>query len=239
MVAQRGREVAVVAHWMAEFSIIIPVLNESRIIEACLKRLSSFRGRCEIIVVDGGSQDETAVLARPLCDRLIVSPPGRAIQMNAGAMESSGAYLLFLHGDTVLSQDADSVLGEIESSDWGFAPVQLSGGDWRGWIIARFMIWRSRLTSVATGDQMIFIKRSVFQILGGFAEIPLMEDIEISKRLRKLARPKILSQPVVTSSRRWHENGYLSTVLLMWCLRLAYFLGISPDSLALYYHGRK
>tara|TARA_B110000444_G_C18802568_1_gene578196 strand:+ start:641 stop:1315 length:675 start_codon:yes stop_codon:yes gene_type:complete len=224
---------------MAEFSIIIPVLNEARIIEIFLKRLSPFREKCEIIVVDGGSQDRTAMLARPLCDQLILSRPGRGLQMNTGASYASGGYLLFLHGDTILFQDCDSLLKEVRASDWGFAPIILSGSDWRSRIISRFMVWRSTFTAVATGDQMIFVKSSLFKTIGGFANIPLMEDIEISKRLRKVTSPKLLSRPVITSSRRWRENGYLETVILMWWLRLAYFLGVSPETLARYYYGRK
>jgi len=239
MAAQRGRAVAVVAPWMAEISIIIPVLNEAGIIEACLKRLAPFRQRCEIIVVDGGSHDQTVMLARPLCDQMIASAPGRSTQMNIGAMQASGTSLLFLHVDTALLQKCDDLVEEVNTSSWGFAPVKLSGHDWRARVIACFMTWRSTFTWVATGDQAVFIKRSLFESLGGFANIALMEDIEMSKRLRKVSRPKILSQPVVTSSRRWRENGYISTILLMWWLRLAYIIGVSPDTLAQHYYGKK
>jgi rSAM/selenodomain-associated transferase 2 len=224
---------------MTEISIIIPTLNEALNIVDCLKRLETFRGCCEIIVADGGSGDDTAALAVSHCDQVCMSEPGRARQMNAGAAGATGNYLFFLHADTTLSFNVLSLQEELQAQpDWGFAPVKLSGEDWRARIIEHFMVRRSTLTGVATGDQLIFVKRSLFEYLGGFADIPLMEDIEISKRLRRIQAPHILSKPVLTSSRRWESQGYLKTVAKMWSLRLAYFLGVTPRLLVQFYYGR-
>ena len=192
----------------------------------------------ELIVVDGGSTDDSVSLARPHCDQLLQSAPGRARQMNCGAAAASGDYLLFLHADS-FPGIADGPLHAVlqGAPEWGFCRVRLSGTERVYAIISGFMNWRSRLTRVSTGDQMQFVRADVFRKTGGFDDIPLMEDVAYSKRLRKLARPRIIEQPVEASSRRWRERGLVRTVLTMWWLRLAYFLGAPPSRLWRIYYG--
>ncbi|MEH6588282.1 MAG: TIGR04283 family arsenosugar biosynthesis glycosyltransferase [Halioglobus sp.] len=219
-------------------SFVIPTLNEAA---GILQLLADLRARfpdAQLIVVDGGSSDGTADLATPLCDILINSAAGRALQMNRGALEASGQYILFLHADSQPSVDADTLQRYLaDTPAWGFCRVRIDGDSAVFRMISFFMNWRSRLTRVATGDQMLFIHRDLLQRAGGFDEIPLMEDVAFSKRLRALASPRLIAEPVTTSSRRWQEAGVLRTILQMWCLRLAYFLGVSPRRLWRYYYG--
>ncbi|MFA7553444.1 MAG: TIGR04283 family arsenosugar biosynthesis glycosyltransferase [Spongiibacteraceae bacterium] len=215
-------------------SIVIPVLNESGVIEAALYHLQRLREQgCELIVVDGGSADNTVALAQPLADRVVVSTKGRALQMNAGADHAAGQWLLFLHVDTYMPEGLAGFLHALQNLDldWGFFPLRLSGGHFLFRLIERAINIRSRLTSVATGDQCLFIRRSTFNASGQFPAIPLMEDVALSKSLRKQSRPFIGPVPVVTSSRRWEKKGIVKTVLLMWMLRLQFFLGVSPQRL--------
>jgi rSAM/selenodomain-associated transferase 2/rSAM/selenodomain-associated transferase 1 len=225
-----------------KLSIIIPVLNEANDLLACLKPLQSWRQQgVELIVVDGGSDDDTLVLAREYADKAFVAARGRARQMNAGAKAATGRYLLFLHADTRLPQEGlDELLVRFESlqqhsAAWGFFPVRLSAQRWPLRVIERAMSWRSRLTSVATGDQAIFVARSLWDQLEGFADIPLMEDVELSKRLRRHSAPMIMPVAVETDSRRWESGGIVRTVLLMWSLRLLYVCGVKPQRLAPWY----
>jgi rSAM/selenodomain-associated transferase 2 len=216
-------------------SIIIPVLNEVAEIEAALGALTPFR-QCgaEIIVVDGGSGDGSADLARPLADRVLTAPRGRATQMNTGAAAASGDVLLFLHVDTRLPDDADRLIADgLQRSGraWGRFDVCFDDGGWLH-IVAFMMNWRSRLTGICTGDQAMFVTRTTFQDVGGFPDIPLMEDVVLSARLKHIVRPECLRARVITSARRWHEHGILRTILLMWRLRLAYFFGAEPGRLA-------
>ena len=224
------------------FSIVIPALNEAASIGACLARLQGARrAGAEVIVVDGGSLDATREVAAPLADRVVESPRGRALQMNAGARASSGAVLLFLHADTILPESAASAisrgLGQRERA-WGRFDVRIDGEHPLLPVVAFFMNLRSRLTGIATGDQAIFIRREAFEQVGGFPAIPLMEDVAISKALKRLSRPACLRERVVTSGRRWEKRGTLRTILLMWRLRLAYALGADPARLAQRYDGR-
>jgi rSAM/selenodomain-associated transferase 2 len=217
-------------------SIIIPVLNEETALENNLEKLQWVRqlGH-EIIVVDGGSHDNSVALSESLASRVVCSPPGRALQMNVGAKSATGDVFLFLHIDTLLPNDAIAVLEQAMPdglSGWGRFDVQLSGRHVLFRIIERMMNWRSRLTSIATGDQAIFVSRDLFERLDGYAAIPLMEDIEISRRLKKYCKPIFFPQKVVTSSRRWEQGGICKTVWLMWQLRLAYWLGLDPARLA-------
>jgi rSAM/selenodomain-associated transferase 2 len=223
---------------LKKLSVIVPVLNESRIIAATLARLQYLRSRGhELIVVDGGSDDATFELACALADRVLCTPRGRARQMNAGAEAASGDILLFLHADTQLPGDADEVLRAELSGDsgWGRFDVRLSGDHWLFRVIEWLMNRRSRLTDIATGDQAIFVTRDLFRRAGGFPEIELMEDIAFCARLRRIAKPLCLKQRVVTSSRRWEQAGIVRTTLKMWWLRLAYRLGVNPASLARWY----
>ncbi len=220
-------------------SIIIPILNEAKVLEANLKKLQWLRqlGH-EIIIVDGGSHDASLILAEPLVDQIVSSSPGRAVQMNMGAKTAAGDVFLFLHVDTLFPHEGIEAiaLGFADKGDgWGRFDVQLSGRHIFFRIIERMMNWRSRLTSIATGDQAIFISRYLFEQQGGFADIPLMEDIEISRRLKQVRKPICLRQKVVTSSRRWEVHGVCKTIWLMWRLRFAYWLGVDPVRLAQQY----
>ena len=221
---------------MSKLSIIMPVLDEGEGIAAALDALADLRALgTEVIVVDGGSRDATVQRARMRADRVISASRGRALQMNAGAEKSSGDVLLFLHADTRLPADAEHiVLNGLQRSGraWGRFDVKIGGRNPLLAIIARLMNIRSRLTGIATGDQAIFVRREAFRAAGGFAAIPLMEDIALSKRLKRVSRPLCLRECVVTSGRRWESHGVLNTVLLMWRLRLAYFFGADPQALA-------
>lgn len=215
-------------------SIIIPTLNEAAVVESLLGRLG--HDEVELIVVDGGSCDGTGERALPLADQVLRHSAGRAIQMNAGAAVARGEWLWFLHADSVLLAPGGAYLEAITAAeDWGFFGLVLSGERRVFRLIERLIVCRSRITAVATGDQGIFVRRGLFQTLGGFVDQPLMEDVELSKRLRAVAPPGFVALPLQTSSRRWESGGVLRTVLLMWRLRLLYFLGASPRWLARQY----
>jgi rSAM/selenodomain-associated transferase 2 len=220
-----------------KLSVVIPTLNEAGEIGACLQALAPLRGRGhEVIVADGGSDDGTPAIARALCDRVIAAPRGRASQMNAGARGARGDALVFLHADTRLPVRADElILDALKSRPWGRFDVTIEGRHRLLAIVACAMNLRSRLTGIATGDQAIFVRRDAFVTAGGFDAIPLMEDIALCKRLKRVSRPLCLSERVVTSGRRWEKNGVLATMLLMWRLRFAYFLGADPNELARQY----
>ncbi len=218
-----------------KISIIIPVLNEENNLPDVLNNLQSFRSKGhEVVVVDGGSSDNSLMLAQQGADMVIVSKAGRALQMNSGAAVATGELFLFLHCDTFLPDNALEVIaGNYQRENyWGRFDVRLSSDKFVFRIIERLMNLRSRLTSIATGDQAIFVERKLFNQLGGFPEIALMEDIRISGLLRKRSPPVCLKQKVITSSRRWENKGVLATVLLMWKLRLFYFFGVSADTLS-------
>ncbi|HEX4764577.1 MAG TPA: TIGR04283 family arsenosugar biosynthesis glycosyltransferase [Usitatibacter sp.] len=221
---------------MPTFSIIVPVLDEAAGIVACLEALAPLRDAgATVIVVDGGSRDATRALAAPLADRVVDAPRGRASQMNAGARETAADILVFLHADTTLPASA---LRAIESGlartgrDWGRFDATIAGADPMLALVALLMNARSRLTGVATGDQAIFVRREAFEAVGGFPEIPLMEDVAICKLLLRRTRPLALEDRVITSGRRWERHGTLRTIFLMWRLRLAYAFGADPRQLA-------
>jgi rSAM/selenodomain-associated transferase 2 len=224
---------------MSKLSIIMPVLDEGEGIAPTLDALSEMRALgAEVIVVDGGSRDATIQRARLRTDRVLSAPRGRALQMNAGAAKATGDVLLFLHADTRLPRHADLVvLTGLERSGraWGRFNVKIEGRSPLLLLVGWLMNLRSRLTGIATGDQAIFVRRDTFQAIGGFAEIPLMEDVALCKRLKGVSRPLCLSERVVTSGRRWEKNGVLNTIVLMWRLRLAYFFGANPNELARQY----
>jgi len=224
---------------MSKLSIIMPVLDEGEGIAATLDALADLRSLgTEVIVVDGGSRDATIQRARLRADRVVSAPRGRALQMNAGAAKATGDVLLFLHADTRLPAAAELVvLDGLERSGraWGRFDVEIEGKSPLLVVVGWLMSLRSRFTGIATGDQAIFARRDAFQSVGGFPEIPLMEDITLSKRLKRVSRPLCLRQHVVTSGRRWETRGVIATIWLMWRLRLAYFFGADPKELAQQY----
>lgn len=216
-------------------SIIIPVLNEAASIRIQLEALQSLRDRgTELILVDGGSNDGTSELAQALVDRVTISARGRSLQMNAGARISRGRVLLFLHADSRLPDSAFQLIENSISAGgvWGRFDVRIDSPHLLLRLVERMMNWRSRLTGVATGDQAIFVRRDVFEQLGGYPEQALMEDIALTTALKRIAPPACLRERVITSGRRWEKHGVLSTILLMWRLRAAYYFGADPDKLA-------
>jgi rSAM/selenodomain-associated transferase 2 len=224
---------------MKRLSIIIPVLDEAETIASTLSALAPLRARgAEVIVVDGGSRDATCALAAPLADRIIVANRGRGAQMHAGAGLARGDILLFLHADTKLPENADLLIRDGLADGravWGRFDVTIAGRHPMFALVAAMMNFRSRMTGIATGDHAVFVTRAAYEKTGGFPDIALMEDIALSKQLKLQSRPCCLSARVVTSARRWETRGILRTILLMWRLRLAYFLGATPTALALRY----
>lgn len=220
---------------MPMISIVVPVLDEAAGIVAALTTLQPLRAAgAEVIVVDGGSGDDTVALATPLADRVIAAPRGRASQMNAGAVIAGGEVLLFLHADTTLPDDTLALVGEAlrGGAEWGRFDIRIAGASMWLPMVAALMNRRSRLTGIATGDQAMFATRAAFAEAGSFPDLPLMEDIELSKRLRKRSRPACLAARVTTSGRRWERHGVWRTILAMWWLRLRYFFGADPNQLA-------
>jgi rSAM/selenodomain-associated transferase 2 len=224
-------------------SLIVPALNEAQGIIDMLQALQPLRNRgCEVIVVDGGSTDHTPVRARRWCDQVLRAPGGRARQMNAGAAAASGEILCFLHADCFLPDGADGLIVDGLARgrrSWGRFDVKISGKHPMLRVIAQLMNWRSRLTGIATGDQGLFMTRSVFEAAGRFPEIALMEDIALTKQLKRYGKPLCITHRLTTSGRRWEKHGLWRTVLLMWRLRLAYWLGADPNRLAAQYARHK
>ncbi len=221
-----------------KLSIVIPVLNESEQIERCLNELQFLRQQGhEVIVVDGGSNDNTVSLALPLCDHLIQSKKTRAIQMNSGAIKATGDCILFLHADTFLPLEVVDLFLSLQNVEkkWGRFDIKLSGTDGLFRIIEKCMNIRSRLTGIATGDQVVFVGRELFNEINGFPEIALMEDIAISRLLLKWSKPVCFREKVISSSRRWEEHGIIKTILKMWVIRLLYFFHIDTNRLAKIY----
>ena len=223
-------------------SIVVPVLDEAAIVEAALQALAPLRARgVEVVVVDGGSRDATVVLAEPWADAVLAGPRGRAAQMNAGARKACGSVLLFLHVDTALPAETDALVAATmrtpptsshPEARWGRFDVRIAGRSPLLGPVATLMNLRSRLTGIATGDHAIFMARAAFDAVGGFPEQPLMEDVEMSRRLRRLAAPVCLRARVTTSGRRWETRGIWRTIVLMWRLRLLYAIGVAPERLA-------
>jgi len=218
-------------------SIVVPIYNEAKQVGALARSLRVLQGEWvkEIILVDGGSTDGSAEqLAKEFT--LIRSPKGRAAQMNAGAAAASGTWLLFLHADTQLgSSHVKAAMSQGALHHWGRFNVRLSGDHFMFSVIAWFINWRSRLTSVATGDQCLFVRKKLFDEVNGFANLALMEDVELCKRLRKQHKPLCLQKTVTTSSRRWQQYGVYKTIWLMWKLRFMFWRGVSADKLAQLY----
>ena len=220
-------------------SVIIPVLNEEATVRVGLALLQPLRDAGhEVIVVDGGSEDNTEAEAAGLCDQWLVSARRRARQMNAGAARARGNLLVFLHADTRLPHDTLHHFERFMDSGkaWGRFDVRLSGHQILFRVVGGMMNWRSRVSGICTGDQVQFVRREVFEDLGGFADIDLMEDIDLSRRLKSWSRPYCISSRVITDSRRWEIHGPWRTILFMWRLRWAYWRGVSAGELASQYH---
>lgn len=216
-------------------SIIIPALNEAANLPALLAELAPLQAHgAQIIVTDGGSTDGSRALL-PAGVLWLDAPRGRARQMNAGAVQATGTVLWFVHADTRLPAAADQLI-EAALADgrhaWGRFDLRIDGRPWLLKVVGRLINWRSRLTSIATGDQGIFVLRSHFEALGGYADQPLMEDIELCTRLRQLSRPACIGTRLITSGRRWEQRGVWRTIFLMWRLRWAYWRGVPVAQLA-------
>lgn len=221
-------------------SLVIPVLNEAAGLPLLLDRLREQFPDAELIVVDGGSDDRSVAAAMPGADCVLLGPRGRAAQMNLGGRSARGDWLGFLHSDTLPQFNAREFGEALQSDrDWAFCRIHLHGRSRGLGVIAWFMNHRSRLTRVATGDQFLLVRRPVFEQLGGFGAMPLMEDVEFCKRLRRHGAPAVLGLTVASSGRRWDEQGLVKTVLQMWGLRLAYWLGVSPRRLWEFYYGAR
>jgi len=223
-----------------KISIVIPTLNEADQLVERLKHLQTYRADCEVLLVDGGSRDSTPIMAEAWVDKVIVCAPGRAKQMNVGAEQSHAEVLLFLHADTQLPDNATGLIVQAIQTGylWGRLDVAFDRTKSIFKLIAYMTKLRSRLTGIATGDQAMFVNRQVFYQVKGFPEIALMEDIALSKRLKKIGTPCCLKAKAITSARRWEKHGLFKTIFLMWTLRLAYFLGADPEDLAIRYYGR-
>lgn len=216
-------------------SIILPVLDEAGSIQATLASLAPLRAAGhQVIVADGGSSDATTTLCQGWVDHLVAAPRGRARQMNAGAVLAQGDVLLFLHADTQLPPQAAQLVARAlrGGAGWGRFDVQISGQSRLLPLVAALMNVRSRCTGIATGDQAMFVRRALFQAVGGFADQPLMEDIQLSRQLRRIGRPACLRAKVTTSGRRWDSRGAWRTITLMWWLRWRYWRGAAPEQLA-------
>ncbi len=221
---------------MTTLSIIVPTLNEASGIVAHLVALQALRQRgTEVIVVDGGSTDGTPALAAPWADAVVSGSRGRAAQMNAGARLARGTVLLFLHADTRLPESTDLLIAKglaDEKWAWGRFDVAIEAAHPLLRVVAWSMNWRSRVTGIATGDQAMFARRHAFEWAGGFPELALMEDIALSRSLKRMGRPLCLRERATTSGRRWEQRGMLRTIILMWHLRAGYWLGVDSGRLA-------
>lgn len=216
-------------------SIIIPALNEAAHLPRLLAQLAPLRARgAQLIVADGGSDDGSPERLAELAQWL-PAPRGRARQMNAGAAQARAELLWFVHADTQLPADADQLIAAALADGkhcWGRFDVAISGRPWMLKVVANMINWRSALSGIATGDQAIFVRRSDFEMLGGFADLPLMEDVELTSRLRKISRPACIHQRLITSGRRWQQRGVWRTIFLMWRLRWAYWRGAPIEQIA-------
>ena len=224
-------------------SIVIPCLNEADGIRGTLRALQPLRSRgAEVIVVDGGSSDGTTAFAAPWVDLVLSAPRGRATQMNVGAARARGSIILFLHADAVPPPEADALIVNglnRARRGWGRFDARIAGSHPLLRVVEACMNLRSRMTGIATGDQGIFVTKSLLTAVGGFPEIALMEDIALTKRLKSFGAPLCLKHRITTSARRWERDGVLPTIFLMWRLRLAFWLGADPGQLALRYDAKR
>ncbi len=218
-----------------QVSVVIPVLNDQSALEVLLRSLTPFQ-ELEIVVVDGGS-NEGSIYERQQSVRLLRTERGRAIQLSAGVASTQRPWLWFLHADSVVTGTVVEALQlALGGAQWGRFDITLSRDTPWFRLIAAAMNNRSAMTSICTGDQGIFVRRALLERIGGIPDQPLMEDIELSKRLRRIAKPTRIRTVLGTSSRRWENDGTVRTILLMWELRLRYFFGMSPEVLAARYY---
>ena len=234
----------------ATISIIIPIRNEADNLPQLFDNINSLKpSPQQVILVDGGSKDDSISITQRYIEELILdnksainwqaveSVAGRAAQMNTGAALATSEVLLFLHADTQLPIDAISeVAAAIETAEWGRFDVQLDSRQPMLWVVSTMINWRSRLSDIATGDQAIFIKRALFKQIGGYPKQALMEDVELCKRLKGIAKPACLKSKVITSARRWQQHGTWRTIILMWQLRFDYWRGVSTDNIKARYY---
>lgn len=224
-----------------KISIIIPVLNEAPTIASVISRAQTAKN-VEIIVADGGSSDDTADIAKSLGVRVIFTAPGRAAQMNAGAASATGDILLFLHADTLLPPGYDSgarrALAKPQTVAGAFE-LKIDASQQSLRLVEKGVNWRSNFLQMPYGDQAIFLTAATFDEIGGFPDLPLMEDFEFVRRLKKHGRIEIVPQPVLTSARRWQQLGVLKTTAINQIVIIAYFLGVSPDRLVFWYKRQK
>jgi rSAM/selenodomain-associated transferase 2 len=219
-------------------SIVVPVLNEASTLASRLTALLPFRERgARLVVVDGGSDDATLAIAHAHADLALLAPRGRAAQMNAGAAACPADVLLFLHADTALPANADALMQAVMrmGAAWGRFDVRIASARPLFRVVEAMMNWRSRWTGIATGDQAMFVAHELFRAVGGFPDIALMEDIALSRLLKRHGPPACLKARVTTSARRWEQRGVWRTIALMWHLRTAYFFGADPAQLAVRY----
>lgn len=221
-------------------SIVITALNEANNLRRLLSRLRTICPAAEVIVVDGGSEDETSAVVRQFPWVTYLSGRrGRASQMNAGAAVTNGEVLLFLHADTLLPAGADAAIVEVLNDPGvvaGRFDVSFDNSRPIFKVIAFFINLRYRLTKICTGDQALFVRRKTFEELGGYPDIPLMEDVEFAKRLKRRGRIGRLRSKVTASARKWEREGVFRTILLMWALRFLFFIGVGPDRLHRWYY---
>jgi rSAM/selenodomain-associated transferase 2 len=222
---------------LMRISVVIPTLNEAENIAHVLAQVRQ-AGECQIIVADGGSSDGTPAAARSYADIVLSSPRGRARQMNAGAQAATGEVLLFLHADTVLPWEFPALLRRALSDSGvvgGRFDVRLDAPGWPFRMVETMMNLRSRLTRISTGDQAIFVRRETFLAVNGYPDVELMEDLELSKKLKRAGKIACLRERVTTSARRWQRDGICRTIVVMWALRLGHFFGVPPERLKVFY----
>ena len=220
-------------------SIVVPVLNDAAALDTLLHRLAATSAACadvEIVVVDGGSSDGGPDAARAAGARVVLAPAGRGGQLAAGCAVAAGDWLWLLHADSKVDDRHVRVMRALSAPGWGRFDVDFDDAAPQFRILAHAMNVRSAVTGICTGDQGMFVHRELLSAAGGIPDQPLMEDIELSRRLKQLGRPMRVVDPIVTSSRRWREHGFVRTVLSMWLLRAAYWLGAAPGTLARRYY---